>query len=280
LDLIIEKAYKREKIMKSIRKILLLLFITLLLSSCGAIPTLPPMDSTITIGTLIITDIPRQAVTSEPGTPIADLPSATPEAISTDVPPSVTPFSTQVPSETPEPTAADPASPTPENTQEPTSTAMPTGTATSTPTDMPTATFTPQPTFTATPAPYQLQLMNPYYLSNFTHPELGCDWLGIAGQIFSSGGQVQLDVLIKVGGELNGNPVEEEMTMPLADSDIDLAYGPGGYELTLAFSPVDTESTAWVQLFSLGGDTLSEKIYLTTFADCQKNLILMNFSER
>ncbi len=234
------------------------------------------MDSTLTIGTPIITDLPRLVVTSVVETPIADLPSATPEAISTDVPPSATPFSTQVPSETPEPTVADPASPTPENTQEPIPTATPAATAT----DMPTATFTPQPTFTATPAPYQLQLMNPFYLSNFTHPELGCDWLGIAGQIFSSGGQVQLDLLIKAGGELNGNPVEEEMTMPLADSDIDLAYGPGGYELTLAFSPVDTESTAWIQLFSLEGDPLSEKIYLTTFADCQKNLILMNFTEQ
>ncbi len=266
--------------MKSIRKLLLLLFITVLLSSCGAIPTLPPMDSTITIGTPISTDMPRLVITNEVETPVADLPSATPETIPTDVPPSVTPYSTQVSSETPEPTATDPVSPTPENTQEPTSTAIPTGTATSTATDMPTSTFTPQPTFTATPAPYQLQLMNPYYLSNFTHEELGCNWLGIAGQIFSSGGQVQLDILIKAGGELNGNPVEEEMTMPLADSDIDLAYGPGGYELTLAFSPVDTESTAWIQLFSLAGDPLSEKIYLTTFADCQKNLILMNFIER
>jgi len=266
--------------MKSIRMILLLLFITVLLSSCGAIPTLPPMDSTITIRTAVFTDVPRQVVTGEPGTPSVDLPSATPDAIPTDVPPSVTPFSTQMPSETPEPTATDPVSPTPENTEEPTSTAMPTGTATSTATDMPTSTFTPQPTYTATPAPYQLQLMNPYYLSNFTHVELGCDWLGVAGQIFSSGGQVQLDILIKAGGEINGKPVEEEMTMPLADSDIDLAYGPGGYELTLAFSPVDTESTAWVQLFSLGGDPLSEKIYLTTFADCQNNLILMNFIER
>jgi len=119
--------------------------------------------------------------------------------------------------------------------------------------------------------------MNPYYLSNFTHQELGCAWLGIAGQIFSSGGQVQLDILIKAGGEMDGNPVEEEMTMPMADPVIDLAYGPGGYELTLAFSPVGSESTAWIQLFSLDGDPLSEKIYLTTFDDCQKNLILMNF---
>ncbi len=264
--------------MKSIRKLLLTLFITVLLSSCGAIPTLPPMDSTITIRTPRFTDIPRLAsVTSEPD---EDLPSATPEATPTSVPPSVTPFSTQVASETPKASVTDSVSPTPENTPAPIATSTPTGTATSTATDLPTPTFTPQPTFTATAVPYHLQLMNPYYLSNFTHQELGCDWLGIAGQIFSSGGQVQLGILIKAGGELGGKPPEEDMTMPLADSDIDLAYGPGGYELTLAFSPVDTDSTAWVQLFSLDGDPLSEKIYLTTFDDCQKNLILMNFIEQ
>ena len=250
--------------MKSIRKLLMLLFITVLLSSCGAIPTLPPMDSTITIRTPIFTDVPRLApatATSEIVDPVEDLPSATP----TSVPPS----------ETPEAEITISVSPTPENTPAPISTSTPTATFTAT--DAPAATFTPQPTFTATAVPYHLQLMNPYYLSNFTHQELGCAWLGIAGQIFSSGGQVQLDILIKAGGEMDGNPVEEEMTMPMADPGIDLAYGPGGYELTLAFSPVGSESTAWIQLFSLDGDPLSEKIYLTTFDDCQKNLILMNF---
>jgi hypothetical protein len=122
--------------------------------------------------------------------------------------------------------------------------------------------------------------MNPFYLSNFTHEELGCDWLGVAGQIFSSGGQVQKNIIIRAGGEIAGTPVVEDMTMPLAEPETDLAYGPGGYELTLASSPSDTESTAWVQLFSLEGDPLSEKIFLTTYNDCQKNLLLMNFIEQ
>ncbi len=246
--------------MKSIRKLLVLLFITVLLSSCGAIPTLPPMDSTITIRTPRFTDLHFLAsVTSEVVIRVDDLPSATPEETPTGFTPSVTPFS----------------SPTPENTTAP---IPPTATATSTAPSTPT--FTPQPTFIATPVPYQLQVMNPFYLSNFTHEELGCDWLGVAGQIFSSGGQVQVDILIKAGGELDGKPVEEDMTMPLAEPETDLAYGPGGYELTLASSPSDTESTAWVQLFSLEGDPLSEKIFLTTYNDCQKNLLLMNFIEQ
>lgn len=103
--------------------------------------------------------------------------------------------------------------------------------------------------------------------------------MGVAGQIFSSGGQVQTDILIKAGGDINGIPVLEDMTMPLAEPETDLAYGPGGYELTFSSAPADTDSTVWVQLFNLEGDPLSEKVFLITYDDCLKNLILMNFIE-
>jgi hypothetical protein len=152
-------------------------------------------------------------------------------------------------------------------------------TATPTTTATPAATDTPTPTYTPTAVPYSLQLMNPYYLKNFTHDDLGCDWLGVAGQVFNIEGQVQKDIVIRAGGEIDGNPVVEEMTMPLAEPDNDLAYGPGGFELTLAVTLADSESEVWIQLFNLEGDTLSEKVFLTTYDDCQKNLILLNFME-
>jgi hypothetical protein len=122
--------------------------------------------------------------------------------------------------------------------------------------------------------------MNPHYLGNFSRLDLGCDWLGVGGQIFNLEGVVQKDILIKAGGEVDGNPVLEEITMPLAEPEIDMAYGPGGFEITLADSPVESDSNLWIQLFSLGGDPLSEKIYLITYDDCSKNLLLMNFIEK
>jgi hypothetical protein len=122
--------------------------------------------------------------------------------------------------------------------------------------------------------------MNPYYLKNFTHADKGCAWLGVAGQIFSREGQVQKDIVIKAGGTINGKAVLENMTMPLAEPAVDLAYGPGGFEVTLATSTADTNSAVWIQLFSLSGDPLSAKINLKTYADCQKNLILLNFVEK
>lgn len=235
--------------------IILISFAALVLASCGAIPTLPPLDSTITVWT--------PQATSEHG-----LMTVTSEAVIV----TVTGTPAAVITETPEPVNTATA------TSEP-YTATPEITATPSDTPTPTATGTQTPTLTPTPMPYSLQLMNPYYLKNFTHDDLGCDWLGVAGQIFNFEGKVQKEIVIRAGGEINGSPIVEEMVMPLAEPDIDLAYGPGGFELTLADSLADTESEIWIQLFNLDGDTLSEKIYLTTFNDCQKNLILLNFVE-
>ena len=56
-----------------------------------------------------------------------------------------------------------------------------------------------------------------------------------------------------------------------------------GLALAVAVSAVaqdQADKAAWIQLFNLAGDPLSEKIYLTTHDDCLKNLILMNFSEQ
>ncbi len=250
---------KRESLMRKRNLIILISFAALVLTSCGAIPTLPPLDSTITVWTPQATS--ERGIVTATSEAIVETVTGTPSALITDEP-TATKELEFTSTATPEP-----FTPTPEMT------ATPINTATAT------ATGTAAPTFTPTAVPYSLQLMNPYYLKNFTHDDLGCDWLGVAGQIFDLEGQVQKDIVIRAGGEINGSPVIEEMVMPLAEPDIDLAYGPGGFELTLADSLADTETEVWIQLFSLDGDTLSDKIYLTTFDDCQKNLILLNFVE-
>ncbi len=243
--------------MKSIPILLILVIFSLVLSSCGAIPTLPPMDSTITIRTPAFIVMPLLSTsTSVVVKETEELPFITPRAEATNKPIPKTPYL---------------------------STTSPTKTSTKTPiSDTPTPgyTSTPTPTSTPTTVPYTLQVMNPFYLGNFAHEDLGCNWLGIAGQVFDSGGQVQKDIIIKAGGNINGIPVEEDMTMPLANPEIDTAYGPGGYELTLGSVPADTELTAWIQLYNLSGDPISEKIFIVTYNDCQKNLILMNFIEQ
>lgn len=238
--------------MKRSHLALILMIMGSLIASCGAIPTLPSLDSTVTIKT------PQH--TTAPG--LSDDTGQVADQESTEIPaesPSAPPDTVAV---LPQPTGmGDPTHETePQETPNPTATSV--GAAT-------------QETY-----PYTLQIMNPHYLTNFTHQDLGCGWLGIGGQIFNGEGVVQKNIIIKIGGVLNGAPAIEKMTMPQAEPMIDIAYGPGGYEITLANAPVESDSTAWIQLFSLDGKPLSEQIDLVTYDDCSKNLLLMNFVEQ
>lgn len=244
--------------MKYLLRLISGIILGILLASCGAIPTLPSLDSTITIST------PGNTVLPVDITATADGEKPTLSA--------VTSTAKVQQSQTPEPQSSATrttvlSSPTPGAS----ATAKPSATATQIPTA--TASFTP------TAVPYVLQQPDPYYLSNFTHPDDGCNWMGVAGQVFNKDGQVQKEIVIKAGGFINGAALIEDTVMPLTEPEIDLAYGPGGFELTLAAEVAATDSEAWIQLYNLAGDPLSAKIYLVTFDDCLKNLILMNFSE-
>lgn len=254
---------KKQKITALITSVLGIL----LLTSCAGIPTLPPLDSTITIEFPRKTGQPTAAtvvhVTGEP-------PPAT-EPVDTDPPPT----STRVPSDTPPATRT--GTPTQPPTDVPTETAAytPTHTPSSTPTLPPTKTYTPAPTatFTATPFPYGFQDGSPYYLGNFAHPEEGCDWMGVAGQIFDQKGDIITDVVVKAGGSLQGEPIIDSLSMPGAAK----VYGPGGYEILLSWSTAASEGDVWVQLFDLDANPVTGKKFITTYDNCRKNLILINF---
>lgn len=238
----------------------------LLFSSCDGIPTLPPADSTIII------DVGRKRTEAPP-------PSITPKERSTKtVPP---PSDTLQPSRTPTQAATDPpATETAAPTASPQPSLTPSRTLTATPqptwTFTPTYTLTSSPSPTSTPFPYAFQEGSPSYLDNFAHPEAGCSWLGVAGQIFDGEGNPEKDVIVKAGGTLDGEPVFDTLSMPGAAK----AYGQGGYELVLSDHVLASEGEAWVQLYNLHGQPISEKLELTTYADCQKNLILLNFVRR
>lgn len=247
--------------MKKLKLILGMIVLITVCSSCR-IPTLPPLDSTITIEISRKTEVPEPSPTGsdqplEPVEPTAK-PTDPPLPTETKIPPSPTPepAATKIP---------------PTHTAEPSPTSAPSATLK----PSPTPTHTPEPTFTPTPFPYGFQEGNPTYMTNFAHPEDGCDWLGIAGQIFDRNGEVVTDVVVKAGGELNGESILNTLSMPGAAK----AYGPGAYELVLSTTPVYSEEAVWIQLYDLHANPLSEKSYLTTYAACDKNLILLNFVE-
>ena len=136
----------------------------------------------------------------------------------------------------------------------------------------PTPTFTPEPT----PVPYTLQTGVPAYLPNFGYPDAGCNWMGVAGQVFASDGTPLANQVILVRGEIDGVPIEVVSLTGTSEGD---KYGTAGFEAVLADNPRTTTDVFTIQVFDLDGNILSDRYYFDTFYDCERNLIIINFSE-
>lgn len=157
---------------------------------------------------------------------------------------------------------------------------LPTATATileSTTTPLPSATpqptIEPTPTFTPTPAyPYDIQLGSPRLLPDLRSAERGCQWMGVAGQVFDADGQPVEGVVVGISGELDGSPVNG-----VGLSGVATDYGSGGYEILLADRPLASNGSLWAQVFNSDWQPLSPAYPIFTSADCAENLVLLNF---
>ena len=123
-------------------------------------------------------------------------------------------------------------------------------------------------------AEYRIQQNNPFYISNFAHPESGVNWMGVGGQVFDASGNPVTYVVVVVEGTLNGQNIEE-----LSLTSVTQTYGPGGFEIVLSSTPLASSGTLCITLYDLDGTQLSTPFYFDTFADPTKNLILINFQK-
>jgi len=187
------------------------------------------------------------------------LPSATPTP-RIMLPPTWTASPTLVPSETPTP--------------EPTLTPLPSETLFSLFT--PTATFTGEPTLPTQGLPFVVGPGTPLGTSSLPfHPEVGCDWMGVAGQVFDLSDAPVSGQIIVLGGTLEGRTISMPSLTGMTN-----AYGTAGfYEFTLADKPLASTQKLWVQMQDQAGLPMSEKIYFDTFDACDKNLIFVNFKQ-
>jgi hypothetical protein len=184
-------------------------------------------------------------------------PTPTPQNV---LPPTWTPTPTTAPSDTPEPSATPLPTDTP--TQEP-------------PVEQATPTEgTPPPTVESAGMAYEIQQGDPSYIKNIGHPDLGCNWMGVAGQATGMNGAPVVGLFVQLGGTLQGQPLER-----LSMTGTATGYGSGGYEFTLGDKPMASTDTFWVQLFDQGMLPLSDKVPFSTFDDCEKNLVLVNFRQ-
>jgi len=158
---------------------------------------------------------------------------------------------------------------------------------TETPEDTPTPTETPitptpvpelpapeaSPTAEPTPTPLLgLQSGSARYIQAFNHLDRGCNWVGVAGQVFDANGAGMPDVLITVSGKLEGRQTE---WMALTNSDS--PYGPGGYEVMLANRMYNPPPPLTIQAFNLQGLPISEPYQFAFPGAFEANLLIVTF---
>jgi hypothetical protein len=187
----------------------------------------------------------------------AELPTSTPTNVVIPLPPTWTATSSPVPipTDTPTPTSTLPPTPTP-------------------------ITLTPTPPFTPTPPeggyPYAVRQGFPKAIENIYHPELGCEWMGVGGQVVDLSDAPVTGLIVRLGGRLPGVKIEEN-TISL--TGVALNYGRSGYEFKLADQPIASQGLLWIQLINQSGVPISEKVYFDTFDSCTQNLILIDFKQ-
>lgn len=152
---------------------------------------------------------------------------------------------------------------------------MPTLTATSDPQamGMPTATLDPAvvgPVEEA--ARYRADAVT--YKKNFAHPDKGCNWMGVAGQVLDGSGNPVKNLVVIATGVLQGTDIMQVDIAGLHD-----AYGPGGYEIELGNSVVATTNMIYITVYDLDGSALSSPVSIATRADCNQNLLILNFRQ-
>ena len=177
-----------------------------------------------------------------------------------------------------------------EPTWTPTATVYVPPTATLLPSITPPATFTPAnlvpvtdtpvstatPTITPTPkALFSASSVNSIESAIIPHLlNAGCNWQGVGGTVDDQNSSPIIGIVVRLAGTLNGKSIELTTV-----SGISPEYGKSGFEFVLGDTPVNSRDTLYVQLLDQAGLPLSERIYIDTFSDCEKNLVLVRFKK-
>ncbi len=170
----------------------------------------------------------------------------------------ITPTLTDIPAVNPTTTLTSTITLTPEPTLTFTSTVVPTTT--------PTATLEPRPFV----QDGEQEAMN----IELIRPQLNCDWLVIAGQVWDLQGDPIPGLTLHLFGEIDGFQIDQVRVSGTAP-----AYGDFGFEFALEGLVAESYDSLSIQLEDTNGLPLSHPYTVETFNDCQRNLILMNFKK-
>jgi hypothetical protein len=156
----------------------------------------------------------------------------------------------------------------------------PTSTITNTPVSNLPPTYTPTVNTRATNTPnastypFALQTAPSAVASTLFRPESGCNWTGIAGQIFDQKNGPMIGIQVRLGGGVNGKLYNQVTLSGLAH-----AYGDSGFEIKLGDTPFNSTSNLYIQLFDQSDIPISPQVRFDTFTDCSRNLVIINFKQ-
>jgi hypothetical protein len=186
------------------------------------------------------------------------------------LPPVWTPADTPTISPTPLPSTDTPipTSTTGVGTYTPSPTASPSATATRPPATATRSGPTPKPTVTRAAYVYTLQAGSPTYLANYINTS-GCNWFGIVGRAFG----LDNNPVINLTVHLEGGGISADTVTGSGPA----ALGPGSYVFPIADHPIQTTGTYQIQLRNNTGTPLSDVYAISTYGDCTKNLVMVNF---
>jgi hypothetical protein len=137
------------------------------------------------------------------------------------------------------------------------------------PTETPSPTKTPKRPFSATVT---------YIDSSIIHPDLACNWQGVGGTVVDANNADMIPMVIRIMGTYNGKSKSEPPTITV--SGVAPAYGRSGFEFFLGTVPISSKGELSLQILDQTTSLpLSDIIYIDTFNDCSKNLVLVRFKK-
>lgn len=124
---------------------------------------------------------------------------------------------------------------------------------------------------------YIVQDGTPSYMENFNYLDKGCEWQGVAGQVFGKDNAPVKYLIVKVFGTWNGEEVSKMAVTGMLKAK---AYGKGGYEIELGDVAIKSTEPLSIQIFRSDGTPLSEPFQFMTKAKCSRNLVIINFVKK
>ncbi len=132
-------------------------------------------------------------------------------------------------------------------------------------------TRTPSPSPTAK-APFGASVQ--YVPSTVIHPDVGCAWFGVGGTVNDASNAPVIGMALRLSGSLQGSPINV-----ITVSGTALDYGQSGFEFKLGDAPMATNKLLTLQLLDQNGVPQAGNVYIISYNDCKRNLILIRFKK-